>query len=129
MRLLLDTHVLLWWLEDDPRLRPRVRAIIADRQNEVFVSAASFWELSIKRRKGGIESRGSALWQDAITEGFMVLAVASQHLEALEGLALVAGHNDPFDHMILAQARAERAAVITHDRAMAAYGVPCIGVA
>jgi PIN domain nuclease of toxin-antitoxin system len=129
MKLLLDTHVLLWWLEDNPRLRPRVRAIIADRQNEVFVSAASFWELSIKRRKGGIENRGSALWQDAIAEGFAVLAVASQHLEALEGLPLVARHNDPFDHMILAQARAERAAVITHDRAMTAYGVPCIGVA
>jgi PIN domain nuclease of toxin-antitoxin system len=128
MKLLLDTHVLLWWLKDDPQLRSRVRAIMADRENEVFVSAASFWELSIKRRKGGIVDGGSKTWREAVAEGFTALSVLPQHLEALESLPVVPRHNDPFDHLILAQASVEQAAVITHDRAMTAYGIPCIGV-
>jgi PIN domain nuclease of toxin-antitoxin system len=128
MKLLLDTHVLLWWLQDDPRLRPRIRGVISDRQNDVFISVASFWELSIKRRKRGIEESGPTIWRDALAEGFSALAVLPPHLAALEKLPFVSGHNDPFDHLILAQASAERAAVITHDRAMTAYGVPCVGV-
>jgi PIN domain nuclease of toxin-antitoxin system len=128
MRLILDTHVLLWWIKDDPLLRPRVRAIIADRQNAVLVSVASFWELSIKYRKFGSGDTGTEIWAAALAEGFEPLPVMQNHLAALQSLALVANHGDPFDHLILAQAKAEGAAVITHDRHMAAYGVPCIGV-
>lgn len=128
MKLLLDTHVLLWWLRDNPLLRSRARALIADRRNEVLISIASFWELSIKRRKGGIEDGGVKVWHEAATEGFTVLGVSPEHLEALESLPAVPRHKDPFDHLILAQASAEQALVMTHDRAMTAYGVPCIGV-
>jgi PIN domain nuclease of toxin-antitoxin system len=128
MRLLLDTHVLLWWIKDDPKLRTRARAIIADRQNEVFVSVASFWELSVKYRKFGSGDSGTGIWAAALAAGFEPLPVLQNHFAALQRLALVANHGDPFDHLILAQADAERAAVITHDRNMAAYGVPCIGV-
>jgi PIN domain nuclease of toxin-antitoxin system len=128
MRLILDTHVLLWWIKDDPLLRPRVRGIIADRQNEVLVSVASFWELSIKYRKFGRGDTGTGVWAAALTEGFEPLPMLQSHLAALQRLALAGNHGDPFDHLILAQAEAEEAAVITHDRHMAAYGVPCIGV-
>jgi PIN domain nuclease of toxin-antitoxin system len=128
MRLLLDTHVLVWWIRDNPLLRTRVRSIIADRQNEVLVSVASFWELSIKYRKFGSGETGTGIWAAALAEGFKPLPVMQHHLAALQQLALVVNHGDPFDHLILAQAEAERAALITHDRYMASYGVPCIGV-
>jgi PIN domain nuclease of toxin-antitoxin system len=128
MKLLLDTHVSLWWLKDDPRLRSRVRAIIADQSNTALVSVASCWEPSIKFRKAGIGDAGSRLWHNAIAQGFEILAITSSHLEALEALPFAARHDDPFDHLILSQAKAEDAVIITHDRAMTAYGVPCIGV-
>jgi PIN domain nuclease of toxin-antitoxin system len=128
MKLLLDTHVLLWWLNDNALLRPRVRSVIADSNNTTLISIASFWELSIKARKFGYGDRGSEVWKAALAEGFEVLPIVGKHLEALENLQVVAGHGDPFDHLILAQAAAERAAVITHDRHMTGYGIPCIGV-
>ena len=128
MKFLLDTHVLLWWLNDDPMLRSRIRAIIADRQNTVLVSIASFWELSIKYRKFGSGETGTAIWAAAMEEGFEPLSISPSHLAALEQLVLIANHGDPLDHIILAQAEAEGATVITHDRHMTAYGVRCIGV-
>ena len=128
MKFLLDTHVLLWWISDDPRLRSRIRAIIADRQNTILVSIASFWELSIKYRKFGNGDSGSAIWTAALEEGFEPLSISQSHLTALEHLALIANHGDPFDHIILVQAEAAGAVVITHDRHMTAYGVRCIGV-
>ena len=127
MRLLLDTHILIWWQQDRLKLRPRVREIIGDRQNQVFVSVASFWELSIKARKGKFRS-SAEVWRDAQEEGFATLGVTAEHLLALETLPFVSRHNDPFDHLILAQAKAERAVVVTGDRKMIEYGVPCIGV-
>lgn len=126
MKLLIDTHILVWWLEDDPRLKPRIRVLIADKANDVFVSVASFWELSIKFRKGGIADNGSASWRDAEAEGFEVLALKREHIGAYDELVMIAGHNDPFDHLILAQAIAEGAALITNDAKMRSYGVRCI---
>lgn len=129
MRLLVDTHVLVWWQLDDPRLKSRVRAVIADSRNEALISVASFWELSIKARKGKRVIDVGALWRGAEADGFAVLAVTPAHLDALEKLPAVAGHNDPFDHLILAQANAEGVALVTADRQMNRYGVRCIGVA
>lgn len=129
MKLLLDTHVLLWWLEDNPRLRPRVRAIIADERNTVMVSAASFWELSVKARKGKIDMSGPSTWRQAVAEGFSILEITDEHLNLFEALPMIAGHGDPFDLLILAQAQADEAALVTADRHMAAYGVRLIGVA
>lgn len=128
MKLLLDTHVLLWWQEDRLRLRPRVRELIGDPHNQVLVSVASYWELSIKARKGDFERSVAAIWQDASDEGFEALGITSEQLLALRNLPFVNGHNDPFDHLILAQGKAERAVVVTGDRKMIEYGIPCIGV-
>jgi PIN domain nuclease of toxin-antitoxin system len=127
--LLLDTHVLIWWFRDNPRLGPRPRALIADGANEILFSFASCWEASIKDRTGKtIEMTGVELWQSAVAERFVPLAIGAAHLAALEGLPQVAKHGDPFDHLLLAQAKAEGAAIITNDAKMAEYGVPCIGV-
>ena len=129
MRLLLDTHVLIWWFRDNPRLGPRPRALIADGATEVLFSCVSCWEATIKTRKGKeIEMPGSQIWHNAAAEKFLPLGIAPKHIEALERLSRVPGHGDPFDHLLLAQAKAESAVIMTNDVKMAQYGVPCIGV-
>jgi PIN domain nuclease of toxin-antitoxin system len=128
VRLLLDTHVLLWWLKDNPRLGRRARDVIASTEADVLFSVASCWEASVKARKGRIGLAGSDLWRLAIEEGFELLAIEPPHVAEMERLPRVRGHGDPFDHLLLAQAKAEGAALMTADRAMTLYGVPCIGV-
>ena len=128
MRLLLDTHVLVWWFRDNPRLGPRARALIAEGGNEVLFSCVSCWEATIKSRTGKIEMTGSELWRSASQEQFFPLAVEAAHIEALEVLPRLLRHGDPFDHLLLAQAKAEGAAIMTNDAKMAEYGIPCIGV-
>lgn len=125
MKLLLDTHVVLWWLRDDPRLGPRAKTAIAHPQAELFASIVSFWELSIKARIGKMPDPGSMLFGEASDGGIEILDVRSSHLAALEELVRVPDHNDPFDHLILAQALAESATLVTGDRKMRRYGVPC----
>ena len=128
MRLLLDTHVLLWWLRDDPLLRPNARAIIADSTGEVLFSVVSCWEASVKHRVGKMELCGSDLFRMAVSEKFVALGLDREHLEELDRLPKVAGHGDPFDHLLLAQAKRESATLMTHDRDMTRYGVNCVGV-
>ena len=128
MRLLLDTHVLVWWFRDNPRLGPRARALIAEGGNEVLFSCVSCWEATIKSRTGKIEMTGSELWRSASQEQFFPLAVEAAHIESLERLPRVLRHGDPFDHLLLAQAKAEGAAIMTNDAKMVEYGIPCIGV-
>ena len=124
MRLLLDTQALLWWLRDDPRLGPRSRGLIADRSNDVLASVVSLWEITVKFRVGKLAERGSAIWPEVADEGFGMLGVTEAHLAELDDLPR--HHGDPFDHLILAQAKAEGATVITSDRHMTRYGVACI---
>lgn len=123
MKLLLDTHVLLWWLRGDPKLGTRTRESIADPRAELIVSIASFWELSIKARIGKFPESGALLIGEAESRGVEVLHVQQHHLAQLERLERIPGHNDPFDHVIIAQARAENAALITADKQMRAYGI------
>lgn len=128
MKLLLDTHVLIWWFRDNPRLGPRSRALIADGAIEVLFSCASCWEATIKARTGKLEMTGSELWRSALDERFQPLAIEAAHIESLQHLPRVPRHGDPFDHLLLAQAKAEGAAIMTNDAKMAEYGIPCIGV-
>jgi PIN domain nuclease of toxin-antitoxin system len=124
MRLLLDTNAVLWWLRDNPRLGQKARLLIADNANEVLVSVVSPWEITMKYRIGKLEERGAALWTAIEAEGFTILPISYDHFVALDDLPT--HHKDPFDHMILAQACVENAAIITSDREMTLYGVPCI---
>ena len=125
MKLLLDTHIMLWWLRDNPRLGPRTKALIAEPRAELLVSVASFWELSIKARNGKFAVPGSVLFDEARRGGLLPLDVRPQHLAVLEGIVAQPKHNDPFDHLILAQAIAEDALLVTNDRDLRKYDVRC----
>lgn len=123
MRLLLDTHALLWWLLDDPALPAAPRRAI-ERAEAVFVSAASVWEVAIKQRLGRLPelTLGVAELPALIRESrFLPLAVDDRHAAAVATLPL--HHRDPFDHLLIAQALTERLTLVTRDRQFAAYGV------
>lgn len=121
MRLLLDTHAFLWWIEDDPALGSSARAAIDVPTNPVYVSAASAWEIAIKRAKGTLDApRGDvATW--IAQEGFEELEIAVPHGTAAG--ALQPHHRDPFDRVLVAQAQLEDMTLVTANPALAAYDV------
>ena len=122
MKLLLDTHVVLWWQRDDRRLKREARRAIATA-DIVWVSSVSGWEVAIKAGLGRLqlaEPFSLLLQVDAFTE----LPVTVRHTERLGALPM--HHPDPFDRMIAAQALSERATIVTHDRAFAPYGADII---
>ena len=121
LRILLDTQVLLWWLADDQRLGGEVRAVLADPENEVFVSAASVWEAAIKRALGKLRFETAGLVAVLASGGFQALPINALH--ALAAAELPRHHEDPFDRMLIAQAAALGLTIVTHDRAFEAYGV------
>lgn len=124
MTLLLDTSALLWWLAGT-ELTPAARERVADPDQRVLVSAASLWEISIKRALGKLEVEGILLDQLA-ENGFDPLPISWEHAERAGALPL--HHRDPFDRMLIAQAQADDLTVVTRDRAFAPYGVrvlPC----
>jgi PIN domain nuclease of toxin-antitoxin system len=119
-RLLLDTHVFLWWLADSAELSDSARKAIADERNEVFVSAASGWEISIKRATGKLKAPDNL---DALVEesGFTPLPITFFHGE--QAGALPVHHKDPFDRMLIAQAQAEGLLIVTRDPWIPRYGI------
>ena len=122
MKLLLDTHVFLWWRENNPRLSREARKAIATAEL-VFVSAASAWEIAIKSGTGRLRLDGSVEdWVEA--SGFTRLPVHFRHAAALAGLP--AHHRDPFDRMLIAQASTEGLVLVTGDRRFEQYGAPVI---
>ena len=126
MKLLLDTHALLWWWKDDPRLSKRAVAAIADEANSVLVSAASAWEIATKHRIGKLPGAEIALgkFNDLIVaDGFSQLAVSYQH--ALKAGGFDPKHRDPFDRMLAAQSIIEGATLVSDDAAMKLFRVKC----
>ncbi len=120
MRLLLDTHALLWWLADDPALSRSARDAIAAADSEVFVSAASAWEISIKTALGKLTAP-SDLEHQLQSSRFEPLSITIAHGYAAGSLPR--HHDDPFDRLLLAQAKAEDLVVVTRDRRFDLYGV------
>lgn len=123
MRLLLDTHTFLWWLLDDPEL-PRTARRAIERAEAVFVSSASVWEIAIKQRLGKLpELTLSAAELPALIEQcrFIPLPINERHSAAIA--VLPARHRDPFDHMLIVQAKAEKLILVTRDRQFAGYDV------
>jgi PIN domain nuclease of toxin-antitoxin system len=125
MRLLLDTHVALWAVRDDPRLSARARQLIANLDNPVFVSVVTLWEIAIKfaLRRGRADDMPISA-SDAVTvferAGYDLLPLLPRH--ALAVAELPPARTDPFDRMLIAQARAEPLRLLTSDAAVAAYG-------
>lgn len=118
MRLLLDTHVLLWWLDNHPELGAKARDIISTGDNEVFVSAISAAEIAIKSSIGKLRVPNDLEWQ-LDQNAFIPLPLRVHHGLALEGLPL--HHRDPFDRLLIAQAQCEDLVLVTADSAFAAY--------
>lgn len=123
MRLLLDTHALLWWFTDDARLSAKARAEISDERNEVFVSSASAWEIATKVRLGKLDTVPQVVERFAellAADGFETLPIGLPH--ALRAGALAQLHRDPFDRMLAAQSELESMALVTADSTFAEFG-------
>lgn len=120
MRLLLDTHIFLWWDRDLARLRPEVEAAISDRANGIVVSSITGFELALKRACGQLEFKSSI---ETLVRGygFELLSFSFPHAEEAAALPLL--HRDPFDRMLIAQARLEQLTLVTDDEQIRRYSV------
>jgi PIN domain nuclease of toxin-antitoxin system len=124
VRILLDTHALIWWLMGDARLSRVARDAIADEGNEVFVSAASAWEISTKHRIGKLPGAGPLVVDFASevrNQSFSPLSISLAHGQVAGSLALA--HRDPFDRMLIAQAREEKMALVSNETAFDGAGI------
>ena len=120
MRLLLDTHVVLWSLTEPLKLRGETREALEDAQNDVFVSAVSGWEIAVKRALGKLEAPDD-LEAGVRQQGFLPLHLTFLHAERAG--ALPPHHGDPFDRMLVAQAQVEGLVVVTRDARIPIYGI------
>jgi PIN domain nuclease of toxin-antitoxin system len=121
---LLDTHVVLWWLQGSSKIPPGVRAIIQDPASQVLVSAASAWEIAIKYKAGKLEAASTLVSRfEAVIEEekFVELPISTRH--AIHAGMLQGTHKDPFDRMLISQARTEKLPVVSTDRCFDKYGV------
>lgn len=123
MQLLLDTHALIWWLSNDSTLSVEVRNAIANPDNIVFVSAASAWEIAIKKSLGKLQAPDDLKIQIE-EKKFTPLAISIDHALIVEKLPL--HHQDPFDRILISQAVSENLIIITRDRKFEAYEVKTI---
>ena len=123
MRVLLDTHALIWWISDSRRLTAAARAVIADDSTEVYVSAASVWEIGIKTQLGKLADPVVApdLPGQVRDQGFAGLDITLSH--AQRASMLPPHHRDPFDRMLIAQAVAEGVPIVSGDAAFDVYAV------
>ncbi len=120
MNLLLDTHALLWWLDDNPTLSEKARAAISEGRNLVFISAVVIWEIRIKQALGKLEipSNFRAVLD---VQPLRALDITAEHAHAIGDLP--AYHRDPFDRMLVAQAKVENLSLVTRDTHLKKYGI------
>lgn len=133
MNLLLDTHIILWALDDNPRLPSRARDLIMDVKNDIYYSSASVWETTIKymSKPDKIWICGSKLSDLCREMGYRMLPINDNHVKALETLVYHNQsqiHNDPFDRIMVAQAKADGLKFITHDSKISFYEEDCVMV-
>jgi PIN domain nuclease of toxin-antitoxin system len=124
-RFLLDTHIVLWWAQDNPRLSTAQRTAISDPANEVYVSAVSVWEASIKSGQGKLVLPTTPLdffHQVMENAGFLPLSIQFSHAAGVRDLPAV--HSDPFDRLLIAQARVEGMTIVSDDRFFQHYELP-----
>jgi PIN domain nuclease of toxin-antitoxin system len=123
MNLLLDTHTVIWALSNAPTLSLEAREVIVRGDNLVFVSAASAWEIAIKKRLGKLKAPDNYL-EELTRHRFTPLDISAQHALAVEHLPEL--HRDPFDRMLIAQAKLEKLTIVTRDEIIPRYGVPIV---
>lgn len=124
MKLLLDTHVLLWAAGSPDQLPPAARALLEDPNNELVFSAASLWEIAIKRGLGRADFQVDArvLRRGLLDNGYLELSITSEHAVFIDSLPAI--HKDPFDRILIAQATVEGITLITSDALIARYPGP-----
>lgn len=131
MKYLLDSHILIWALFADNKLPRQAYAIINNPENEIYYSAASVWEVGIKHGKSPdkIPVSSQLLVEGCDMAGMLSLPITKEHAMAVSGLSRVENtppHNDPFDRILIAQAKAEGMTFLTHDHLLAGYGENCV---
>ena len=131
MNLLLDTHILIWALNDDPRLPKRARKMIVDADNTIYYSSVSVWEISIKHTNhpDNVSFDAKDFVHYCQEAGFLAMDLKDKHVFSLESLRREESappHHDPFDRMLIAQAKSENMAFITHDSTLSYYNENCI---
>jgi PIN domain nuclease of toxin-antitoxin system len=128
-RLLLDTHLVLWWLSDDPRLPQPVVERLQAPEAEVFVSQASLWEMAIKCGLGRLRVDLPELERQVTRQGFHWLPIRNPHLLAVAELESYGDHRDPFDRVLVCQSRVEPMLLLSVDRQLERYGATVAVVA
>lgn len=131
MKLLLDTHIILWALDDNPKLPEHARNLILDAENDIYYSTASIWETTIKymSKPDKIRLSGSKLSELCRKMGYQMLPITDSQVGMLETLVFHDEHqvhNDPFDRIMVAQAKAEGMKFVTHDSKIPSYNEPCV---
>jgi PIN domain nuclease of toxin-antitoxin system len=127
VKALLDTHAFIWWANNDPSLSPIARAVLQNRSNEIFLSAASTWEMAIKAALGKLilaQSVSSFVEEQIAQYQFLRLTITPDHTYQVETLPHY--HNDPFDRLLIVQATLENLVILTRDPEFAQYGVPTL---
>lgn len=124
MRLLLDSHVLIWLIEGSPRISASASDAITAPDNEVFVSSATVWEIAIKQAKSKLPGDIGVSLARFPDYRFQVLGIQMEHILATRALQL--HHGDPFDRLLIAQAKIEDLTIVTHDDMFRPYGVPIL---
>jgi len=131
MNLLLDTHIAIWALNDDAALSQKARELILDPDNTIYYSTISVWEVLLKhaRRPESIPFDEADFCEGCKEAGFIPLGLADKHILAVHTLSRpddVKEHHDPFDRLLLSQAKVENLSFLTHDELIPAYGERCI---
>lgn len=131
MNLLLDTHIAIWALNDDPALSEKARELILDADNTIYYSTVSVWEVMLKhnRHPGNIPFDEKDFSEGCREAGFVPLALADKHILAVRTLsrpASIKEHNDPFDRLLVAQAKVENLSFLTHDELIPGYEEKCV---
>lgn len=124
MRYLLDTHIFVWWILDHPNLSPDVKKIISNKENEIYLSAATTWEIVIKASIGKLvfpEEPAEFIKEQLTLNDFRILNVTIDHSFGVFQLPML--HKDPFDRLLIAQAKAENLVLITDDELIKQYSV------
>jgi PIN domain nuclease of toxin-antitoxin system len=126
MRLLLDTHTVLWFLSANDRLGDAATALVTNPENDVFVSVATLWEITVKRRIGKLDADVVAVSDAMASSGLTLLELKPGHLATLQRLPIFPDHRDPFDHLLIAQSLSERLTFMSNDQHAPRYGVDLV---
>lgn len=123
MKYLLDTHIVLWWMTDPKQIAPKASKIIADKENDILVSTVSLWEMAIKKSIGRLTLPRNII-EVLHVEGFQILSIGSEEALGISDLPPI--HHDPFDRMLVMQAKLHDLILITRDKSVMDYPVVTI---